>query len=94
MLVKEDKPNSCYHFVDLLQNLQNIPAADFVTAIRGTVDQLPCDNAYDLIYNSNSRYKSVNSFREIVQENPSPLMRQKIMSSPIMLLDPIKPIQD
>ena len=36
MLVKEDKPNSCYHFAKLLQNLKEMSAEDFAVAIKGT----------------------------------------------------------
>ena len=66
MLVKEDKPNSCYHFDKLLQNLDQMPAEDFAVAIRGQPTELNCTIASDLLWNIPTRFKSVMSFREMI----------------------------
>jgi hypothetical protein len=50
MLVKEDKPNSCYHFARLLENLKKMPAEEFALAIRGKPDDLNCNFAFDLLF--------------------------------------------
>ena len=64
MLVKEDKPNSCYHFDKLLQNLDQMSAEEFAVAIRGQPTELNSDNAYKLIWTDPCRFKSVVKFRE------------------------------
>jgi hypothetical protein len=68
MLVKQDKPNSIYHFARLLENLREMPAGEFAQAIRGKPDDLGCETAYDLLFNITTRFKSIGSFREIVFE--------------------------
>ena len=64
MLVKEDKPNSCYHFDKLLQNLDQMSAEEFAVAIRGQPTELHSKNAYELIWTKPTRFKSVLKFRE------------------------------
>jgi hypothetical protein len=68
MLVKEDKPNSIYHYARLLDNLRSMPAEDFAEAIRGKPDDLHCEYAYDLLFTKPTRFKSIMSFRELVYE--------------------------
>lgn len=92
MLVKEDKPNSCYHFAQLLQNLEKMSAEDFVVAIRGTPEDLGCQVASDLLWRAPCRFKSVSSFRKLVLELESQEERKQIMASPVILLDPIKQV--
>ena len=66
MLVKEDKPNSCYHYDSLLQDLAQMPAEKFATAIRGQPNELNCTYASELLWTTATRFKSVNSFREMI----------------------------
>ena len=66
MLVKEDKPNSCYHFDKLLQNLDRMPAEEFAVAIRGQPTELNCKTASELIWVVPTRFKSVVQFREMI----------------------------
>lgn len=68
MLVKEDKPNSCYHFDMLLQDLEHMSAEDFAVAIRGEPKELNCTVAHDLLWSTPTRFKSVNSFREMIHD--------------------------
>lgn len=68
MMVKEDKPNKCYHFDMLLQNLAQMPVEDFVLAIRGEPVELNCAYATELIWKVPTRFKSVAGFREIEEE--------------------------
>ena len=94
MLVKEDKPNSCYHFDILCQNLDQMPVEQFVEAIRGQPVDLNCTIAADMLWNVPTRFKSVMSFREMIYEKYSvqPELLNHIKQSPIILLDPIKQI--
>ena len=92
MLVKEDKPNSCYHFAQLLQNLDKMSAEEFAVAIKGTPEELQCKVAHDLLWTASTRFKSIVSFRKLVHEKESPEARQAIMDSPVILLDPIKQV--
>ena len=50
MLVKEDKPNSCYHYDKLLENLSQMPAETFAEAIRGSPNELNCTTAFELLW--------------------------------------------
>jgi hypothetical protein len=68
MLVKEDKPNSIYHFARLLDNLKLMSAEDFALAIRGKPEDLHCEIAYDLLFTKPTRFKSIMSFRELIYE--------------------------
>ena len=92
MLVKEDKPNSCYHFDKLLQNLHQMSAEEFAVAIRGQPTELNCVKAYDLIWDAPTRFKSVMKFREDTYDlySKQPETLKNIKASPIILLDPIK----
>lgn len=99
MLVKEDKPNSCYHFARLLENLKKMPAEEFALAIRGKPDDLNCEFAYDLLFIAQTRFKSINSFRTLVYDKftnaPDAEGKKEledIKQSAIILLDPIKEI--
>ena len=67
-------------------------AEEFAIAIKGSPEELNCQSAYDLLWNVNTRFKSINSFRKIINEKESPEARRKIMDSPVILLDPIKQI--
>ena len=92
MLVKEDKPNSCYHFASFLQNLPQMSAEEFAIAIKGSPEELNCSSAYDLLWNVNTRFKSIISFRKMINEKISPDIVGRVMDSPVILLDPIRQI--
>jgi hypothetical protein len=88
MLVKEDKKHRCYHYIDVFEDLHNMPAEEFVKAIKGKPDNLPCATAYDLLFKAQMRFCSINSFRECLMKKQEET--QMIYESPIMLLDPAK----
>ena len=94
MFVKGDKPNSCYHYDMFLQDLERMPVEDFVKCIRGQPTELSCEWAIDLLWKVPTRFKSVMSFREMILQtyNAYPQTLQQVQKSPIILLDPIKPI--
>jgi hypothetical protein len=85
MLVKEDKPHSCYHFFKLLDNLKEMSAEEFAEEIKGKPENLGCTTAYDLVYNVSTRFKSVQSFRTCIAEQPENI--ETIKTLPLMLLD-------
>lgn len=66
-------------------------AERFAEQIKGKPENLGCTNAFDLVYNVPTRFKSVTSFRESVF-NSSLEDKAKIQDMPLMLLDPIKVI--
>jgi len=71
MAVKEDKPNSCYHFDVLLKDLKTMSAQDFLVAIRsGRGENMP-GTAYELLWEHENRFKSVMSFRNITNDLPN-----------------------
>ena len=90
MLVKQDKPHSCYHFLRLLENLREMPAEEFAEAIKGKPEHLNCKTAFELVYNVGTRFKSISSYRESIQKDIANIEKMKDM--PLMLLDPIKVI--
>lgn len=46
ILVKHDKPHSCYHFLRILEDLPNMSAEEFAEAIKGKPENLGCNNAW------------------------------------------------
>jgi hypothetical protein len=92
MAVKQDKPNSCYHYDKLLRNLNAMPAQEFLVAIRSAKGEMMQGTAYELLWQVDNRFKSVMSFREIVNQMEDKQESHLIKESPIALLDPIKPI--
>jgi len=63
ILVKADKHHRCYNFHDLFENLVEMPAGDFATAIKGRPENLGCDSAFDLLFKVRTRFNSIESFR-------------------------------
>jgi len=91
MLVKYDKPHSIYHFSGrLLEDLENMRAEEFAEAVRGEPKELGCETAYELLFKTNTRFKSINSFREILYNNADEHTIRQVELSPIILLDPVK----
>lgn len=72
-----------------MENLREMPAEEFALAIKGKPENLNCKTAFDLLFNANTRFQSINSFREVVFK-VSADEREKLLNSPIMLLDPTK----
>lgn len=68
MLVKEDKPNSCYTYVDLCGNLKQMSAKDFAIKLKCSPEELNCDTAHELLYSVVTRFKSIMGYRELIQE--------------------------
>ena len=69
MLVKYDKPHSCYNFFQILGNLKEMSAEEFAVAIKGKPEDLGCKTAFELVYNAHTRFKSISSFRSSVFES-------------------------
>jgi len=42
MLVKEDKPNSCYHYCDFIGNLKEVSAEEFALKMKCSKEELNC----------------------------------------------------
>lgn len=94
ILVKEDKPSNCYTFHKVLENLKDMPAEEVATAIRGKPENLNCTNGFDFIFNAPTRFNCIKSFRQLLNEKDmdSPGYSDTIKNSPIILLNPAKPI--
>lgn len=96
ILVKEDKPSNCYTYQRLIENLQETTAEEVASAIRGKPENLNCTTGFDLIYKASTRFNCIKSFRDLLneKEQQSPGYKEVIMQSPIILLNPTKPIQN
>lgn len=94
MLVKYDKPNSCYTFVDLLCNLREMKATDLALALKCGTSDLNCETAHDLLYKTPTRFKSIVGYRELIEKNETVESAKILRESPICLLDPIKKINE
>jgi hypothetical protein len=46
MFVKADKPNSCYTFSSLIENLRQMTAEDMAIALKCKPEDLGCETAY------------------------------------------------
>ncbi len=69
MLVKADKPNSCYTFYDMLTNLKSMRAEDLAIALKCSPESLNCKTAYELLYTKPTRFKSIIGYRELISAN-------------------------
>jgi len=96
ILVKEDKPSNCYSFHRLLENLKEMTAEKTAEAIRGRPENLSCANGFDLIFNSGTRFNCIKSFRDLLNEHEmkTPGYKDIIKQSPIILLNPTKPVHN
>ena len=92
IVVKYDKPNSCYHFDILLRDLKKISASEFLEAIRSGKGEDHPYSAHELVWERDNRFKSVMSFRQIVNDMENKEESLAIKQGGIALLDPIKPI--
>lgn len=68
MLVKADKPNSCYTYFDMLCNLKTMEATALARALKCGTDELNCKTAFDLLYNAPTRFKSIMGYRELIYD--------------------------
>lgn len=68
MLVKEDKNHRCYNYFDLFEDLKEMSASEFATAIKGKVDTLESKSAFDLLFMDPTKFKSIQSFRECLMK--------------------------
>lgn len=50
MLVKADKPNSCYTYAGLVCKLREMKAADLAIALKCSTVELNCETGFDLLY--------------------------------------------
>lgn len=50
MLVKEDKPHRIYNYFDIFENLKDMPAEEFASAIKGKFDNMESKCAFDLLF--------------------------------------------
>ena len=96
IFLKEDKTSNCYTFHNLLDNLHDLPAETVAQAIGGKPENLNCTSGFDMIFNSNTRFSCIENFRsslnEIEMKNPG--YKDMIKQSPIILLNPTKPIHN
>jgi len=62
--------------------------------IWGKPENLGCKTAFDLIYNTPTRFNAVKSFRDILDEEDKKTegYKLKIQNHPIILMDPKKPV--
>ena len=63
MLVKADKPNSCYTYVDLIGNLKNIQAEELAKALKCSTLELNAKTGFELLYSAVTRFKSIIGYR-------------------------------
>ena len=59
ILVKEDKPNVCYNFHKLFENLNDVTAEEVAIAIRGKPENLACSTGYEMIFEAPTRFNSI-----------------------------------
>jgi len=91
--VKEDKPNSCYTYVDLCGDLKQMSARDFACKLKCSPEELNCQTAHELLYQVVTRFKSIMGYRELMYEKDKKTA-EIMMDCPIVLLDPIKKINE
>jgi hypothetical protein len=94
MLVKADKPNSCYTYTDYLDNLKQMKASDLAVALKCSPSELNCETAYELLYTAVTRFKSIIGYRELIATNETVESARVLKQSAIVLLDPIKKINE
>jgi hypothetical protein len=96
ILVKEDKPSNCYTFHKVLENLKQMDAEFVASAIRGKPENLNCTTGFDFVFNAPTRFNCIKSFRTLLQEQDmkEPGYQKIIQDSPIILLNPTKPIHN
>ena len=92
LLVKEDKPNYCYTYHIMLDNLREKTADDVTVAIRGKPDNLAA-SGFDLVYNLDTRFNCIHSFRQAITEieEKQPGYIDIIKEHPLILMNPCKP---
>ena len=66
---------------------------EFAYKIKGAYDKVENTSAYDMLYIQPARLKSIRGFREYIFDLDTTQI-EKIKQSPILLLDPIKSLQN
>ena len=93
MLVNQEKPHTLYFYDNLFGDMKNRPAGELAIALRCQPTDLNCTTAHELLFSAITRFKSITGFREIIKNTQSLETAQHICESPIILLDPARPIQ-
>lgn len=94
MLIKADKPNSCYTYTDYIDNLKQMKAADLAESLKCSATELNCETAYELLYSACTRFKSIIGYRELIANNETVESAKHLKECAIVLLDPIKKINE
>lgn len=94
MLVKADKPNSCYTYTDYIDNLKQMKASDLAVALKCSPSELNCETAYELLYTAVTRFKSIIGYRELISANETVESAKVLKQCAIVLLDPIRKINE
>jgi hypothetical protein len=73
-----------------------MPAEEVAEAIRGKPENLNCKNGFELIFEASTRFNCIKSFRDLLNEIEIQRKGYKdmIKESPIILLNPTKPIHN
>jgi hypothetical protein len=71
-----------------------MPAETLAQALKCSTNELNAKTGFDLLYNNTTRFKSITGYREKLAETESVQNIPIIKDSPIMLLDPIKKINE
>ena len=67
MFINERRPHSMYHF-DSLFDVNHSSASELAKALRCSSSDLNCETAHQLLYQANTRFKSIIGFRDIVTD--------------------------
>lgn len=94
MLVKADKPNSCYTYTDYIDNLKQMKASDLAVALKCSPSELNCETAYELLYTAVTRFKSIIGYRELISAYETVESAKVLKQCAIVLLDPIRKINE
>lgn len=94
MLIKADKPNSCYTYTDYIDNLKQMKASDLAVALKCSPSELNCETAYELLYTAVTRFKSIIGYRELISANETVESAKVLKQCAIVLLDPIRKINE
>ena len=67
ILVKEDKPNICYTYNNLLENLTSLSAEEVAAAIKGKPEHLGCETGFELLFEASTRFNCIKTFRDSIK---------------------------
>lgn len=94
ILVKGDKPNNCYTYNCLIEDLHKTTAEELAEAFKGKPENLNCRTGYQLIFEAPARFSCISKFREQIHEKEQkcPGYKDRIKQSTIIFLNPTKPL--